>query len=198
MSSKQTTLKRTPQKHKGKESDIIFPLLPLDISHITDCDVLSVGLHYACFDRSRQKSEPRHKHLQIQSKVLWHERHISHSELKDVFMAMIWVKLNSSWEVMAGWWRYSKPVIAKRVKAGTMKIQSLRYKKINLTVSRTWDLHNYWWDTLWDRLAWSRCLVVLTEKEFTHTGTQLAFKGCSIVFILTQRQSARKGPMNMC
>ena len=43
MSSKQTLLKLTPLEHKGKETDIIFPFLPLDISHVTDCDVLWVG-----------------------------------------------------------------------------------------------------------------------------------------------------------
>jgi len=51
--------------------------------------------------------------------------------LKDVFMAMNWVKLYNSWEAMAGQWGYSKPVLAKRVKAAAMKIQSLRYQKIN-------------------------------------------------------------------
>ena len=40
--------------------------------------------------------------------------------LKDVFMAMNWVKLYNSWEVMVGQWGYSEPVLAKKVKAAAM------------------------------------------------------------------------------
>ena len=42
--------------------------------------------------------------------------------LKDVFMAMNWVKLYSSWDVMAGQWVYIEQVLANGVKAAAMKI----------------------------------------------------------------------------
>lgn len=57
--------------------------------------------------------------------VLYHEWQISTHNLNDVLMAMNWVKLYTSWEVMAGQLGCIEPDIAKRVKAVTTKIQSL-------------------------------------------------------------------------
>ena len=51
--------------------------------------------------------------------------------LRDVLIAVYWVKLYNSWEVMAGHWGYSEPVVARKVKDAASKVQSLRYKKIN-------------------------------------------------------------------
>lgn len=50
--------------------------------------------------------------------------------LKDVLMKINWVKLQNSWEVMAGQRGQSEQVIAKSVKAAA-KIQSCWYQKFN-------------------------------------------------------------------
>lgn len=51
-------------------------------------------------------------------------------------MAMNWVKLYTSWEVMAGQLGCIEPDIAKRVKAVTTKIQSLWYQRLILSLSK--------------------------------------------------------------
>ena len=72
--------------------------------------------------------------------VPWHERQISCSELKDVFMAIYWVELYNSWEVMAGQSGYSEPVIAKRVKATATDLSGIKrlilfvFKKMRVTL----------------------------------------------------------------
>ena len=57
--------------------------------------------------------------------------------LKDVIMAMNWVMLYNSWEVMAEYWKYSEPAIAKGVTVDLSGIERLflaLFKKMRLTL----------------------------------------------------------------
>ena len=90
----------------------MVPFLAQDISRITDVEVLSVGLYYVGFDKSRQRVNLdtnicRFKALYgINPKAVCamfaniKEKYPSQN-LRDVLMAMYWVKLYNSWEVMA-------------------------------------------------------------------------------------------------
>jgi len=142
MASNQALYKSKVQVDKTKECNTMVPFHAQDISHITDVEVLSVGLYYAGFDKSRPSMNLDTNICRFKASYGINPKAVCamfadikekypSQNLTDVLMTMNWVKLYNSWEVVAGHWGYSKPVVARKVKDAALMVQSLRYKKIN-------------------------------------------------------------------